>query len=385
MRRTLAALAALITTASAGTPAAKQPATVTPAAPEASWGDAIWKHAVLWEDQDAYWFQKIRIIARYHTNYAWTQDDVSGREATDWETRRLRFGYNVEFLKQFEFRNEWNSIGWDDDEFDPEISNVDTLFLSWKPSMAFNITVGKHKSPVTQEFRWSSNEMETIERTIATKSFMPIERHWGVSVWGEIGRWAYHTGLWAGSFEGDYNISFDADGPTFFFSALGYDFGGQDQAWQKAFLQLQYVHSSEPTNIAPKFDNIISLNFEEKKGPWGFNTDHLIGFGDRNAYGMYLQPSYFFTDKWQIVTRYSYGSGDTDSFQQRNRYEGLVTAGAGASGDQYQSFYTGLNYYLYGHKLKLMAGAEYTNMKDSSRKGGAFDGWTALTGLVFWF
>jgi phosphate-selective porin OprO/OprP len=372
-------LAALLATTYAYAGTATTPATPTA---QAAWGDNLWKNAILWEDPESYWFQKVRAILRYHANYAYVQEDDLGG-AGDFETRRLRFGINTEFLQQFEFRNEWNSTGWDDDDFDPQISNIDTLYLSWKPSNAFNWTIGKHKSPITQEFRWSSNELETIERTVATQSFIAIERHWGTSFRGELGRWSYITGIWAGSFEGEYNESFDSDAAKFFLASVSYDFGAKDQAWQKALLNLQYVYTTATTDIAPRFDNILSLNFEGKHGPWGISTDHLLGWGEKNAYGMYIQPSYFLTKQLQLVTRYSFGDGDADTFSNRARYEQLVTASG--AGDHYQSFYAGLNYYIYGHKLKLMAGAEYLNLKDSARNGGAFKGWTALTGLVFWF
>lgn len=56
----------------------------------------------------------------------------------------------------------------------------------------------------------------------------------------------------------------------------------------------------------------------------------------------------------------------------------------GGRGDEYQAVYLGLNYYLYGHKLKLMAGTEYHNMSGGG-DGGDFDGWTTLVGLRMFF
>jgi len=66
----------------------------------------------------------------------------------------------------------------------------------------------------------------------------------------------------------------------------------------------------------------------------------------------------------------------------QKRYEQEVTSG---SGDQYQAFYAGLNYYIYGYKLKLMAGAEYARMKDSADDGGDYKGWSYLAGVRFYF
>ena len=44
------------------------------------------------------------------------------------------------------------------------------------------------------------------------------------------------------------------------------------------------------------------------------------------------------------------------------------------------SAYIGLNYYIYGHKLKLMNGVEYSHLG-----GGDYDGYTFLSGLRFSF
>jgi len=64
------------------------------------------------------------------------------------------------------------------------------------------------------------------------------------------------------------------------------------------------------------------------------------------------------------------------------RYESEVANG---EGDRYQSFYAGLNYLLYGHRLKFMAGAEFAEMDDSANNGGNYSGWTYLAGLRFYF
>lgn len=54
-------------------------------------------------------------------------------------------------------------------------------------------------------------------------------------------------------------------------------------------------------------------------------------------------------------------------------------------GDEYNEVYLGLNYYFYGHKLKLQTGWNYSWMCDSAKNGGKFDGWGWTTGLrVSW-
>lgn len=357
------------------------PATVdTLEKPALSPMEELWSHAVIYEDKENPYLQKVRILGRYHTN--WASVDAEQGDGTDWETRRLRLGINAEFLEQFEIRNEWNITGLDDDEWDPKVDNIDTLFLTWKPSKSFNLTAGKHKAPLTQEFRTSSNELLTIERTVLTQSFTAIERHWGISARGEEGNWSWLTGVWAGNFREEFNAWFDSSGPAFSVNSLGYDFGEDGAAWEKALLTLQYAKTEAQDTITPKFDNIISLNFEGEAGPWTLSSEFLTGWGDRELTGVQVMPGYFLTEKLQAVVRYQYATGDVNTLRLRNRYEGLVTTGAG---DQSHSIYGGLNYYIHGHRAKLMVGAEYLDMEDAAADGGEFDGWTLIGGAVLWF
>ena len=62
-----------------------------------------------------------------------------------------------------------------------------------------------------------------------------------------------------------------------------------------------------------------------------------------------------------------------------SRYERLA-AGDDERGNTYVSTYLGLNYYIHGHKLKLMNGIEYSDMG-----GGDYDGYTLMSGLRFSF
>jgi phosphate-selective porin OprO/OprP len=56
----------------------------------------------------------------------------------------------------------------------------------------------------------------------------------------------------------------------------------------------------------------------------------------------------------------------------------MVVAGRG---DLYQEFYLGLNYYLYGNKLKVQTGVQYADMRDESNNGGEYAGWAIGAGL----
>jgi phosphate-selective porin OprO/OprP len=72
-------------------------------------------------------------------------------------------------------------------------------------------------------------------------------------------------------------------------------------------------------------------------------------------------------------------SSDPNGIFLRYRYEGQAPGGV-KSGDAFFACYSGLNYYLYGHKLKLMSGVKYTFM-DGDTQAEDFNGWTGLVGL----
>lgn len=107
----------------------------------------------------------------------------------------------------------------------------------------------------------------------------------------------------------------------------------------------------------------------------------LAGIGGTNgdAIGFMLMPAYDITEKLQLVTRYQLvGSSAEDGLSPQSRYE---RSAGGKAGDRYQAVYAGLNWYIYGHKLKLMNGVEYANMDGKN----GFDGWTFLSGVrVYW-
>lgn len=92
--------------------------------------------------------------------------------------------------------------------------------------------------------------------------------------------------------------------------------------------------------------------------------------------GINIQPSYFLTDKLQLVGRYQLAmSDDEKGLSGQRRYE---RAAGSPSGDQYQAGYLGLNYYLAGHRAKLMTGVEYADMNGESEV-------TAFAGVRIFF
>ncbi|MCB1089764.1 MAG: hypothetical protein KDM63_22175, partial [Verrucomicrobiae bacterium] len=89
-------------------------------------------------------------------------------------------------------------------------------------------------------------------------------------------------------------------------------------------------------------------------------------------------PLYDLTERVQLVLRYTFLDSSGDNGIRLSRYQNDIEPGRG---DRYHDFYAGVNWYLYGHKLKWQTGVQYTTMTDSARDGGAYDGWGITSGI----
>ena len=106
---------------------------------------------------------------------------------------------------------------------------------------------------------------------------------------------------------------------------------------------------------------------------------------------MTVLPTYVFAenvlrrgDALQAVLRYQFSISNGDNgLQLQPRYEQEVVPDG--FGNQYQAIYAGINYLIYGDRLKLMTGAEYSVMRDAANDGGAFNGWTYFAGVRVFF
>jgi phosphate-selective porin OprO/OprP len=127
----------------------------------------------------------------------------------------------------------------------------------------------------------------------------------------------------------------------------------------------------------------VNFKFEDDK--WGVRTDvsAAAGYlGQSDLWGLMIQPFYNINEKLQIVARETYLDSSDPNGVRIATYENEVVSGRG---DRYQEIYAGVNYYFYGHKLKVQSGAQWGDMDDRAADGGAYDGFSWVTGLrVSW-
>lgn len=341
--------------------------------------DRIWGLATLYEG-DGRGLQEISFVGRYHGQY----HVVSGTSGRDqgWENRRIRLGIAANFLRDFDAKIELDMIFEDD----PTTSGLDLkngltdAFIAYQRSEVFRLVVGKHWIRFTQEGATSSNRILTVERSMLVNQIWPApELLSGVMAEGRSdgGGVLYRVGVYAGDKQKGLTKFAAGFG---YLTSLGYSFGtafGADEVLVRA----DWFHNDGHTgnDAFRDYANIVSLGASVVERRFGLTADLLVaggldGVGD--VWGFALLPSYYVTADLQGVFRYHHTvSKEPDGLMAAQRYEEFAGGGVG---DNYHSAYAGLNYYVYGHKLKFMSGVEYSILNSASDLG--WKGWTLFLG-----
>lgn len=348
----------------------------------------IWATPKLYTNKENSFVQSINLVGRYHGQYWWAESE--GNNDQDWENRRMYLGFNAKIFHNFTMEVQINI----NDDFDPVYKGLYDAFIKWQPSDSnFSISGGRLDYVYTgMERSTSSKKIKTMERGLLIGQVMPGEVI-GVYINDTVGDLSYQTGLFSGSikdeftdFKGGFGALFGID----YKLPLFYDTGS---------LHLDYLYNNGNVNnnAFKPYDNIISLWHEGKKGVIAFGIDITAATGietQSDVLGLTLLPTcdighhlLLDNDTLQLAMRYHYASStDKYGLQFTKRYEKPVTSG---SGDSYNAFYIGLNYFIYQQKLKLMAGVEYFTMDNVADGTGevknSVNGWNGSTGIRLYF
>jgi phosphate-selective porin OprO and OprP len=381
--------------------------------------DQAWSAATLYKDEDNQILQEFSLQGRLHVQsiYGENEDQIfntddykmAGNDESVWgndfEARRARFGFKSKWFQNWKFDGMINvdTDGHDGDFSDTLYKDLYDLYVTYAPSDALNVSVGKTKVKFSREQEISSNNILTLERSLVSNLMFPGELTgaW-VSGKGIQGGWQYELGVYGNDRQREFT---DTSGGTIVLGKIGYDYAEQ-MGYDTAVASIHYMHNTEPgfragfnteysTGVSPTFTDSIALTNDITQGRFGLTTELLYGFGfdgvpevngapgaainQANVIALSVIPSYFIADGLQLVGRVQVANGDgADSIRVSSRYERLENSDS--FGNTYASAYLGLNYYLYGHKLKLMNGIERSHLG-----GGEFDGYTIMSGLRFSF
>jgi phosphate-selective porin OprO and OprP len=383
-----AARALVVSLATLSAPVHAGPANAPGKAPLAALGDSsafdkIWSLATLYKNEANPILQKLALTGRYQGQYA-LMDSDQGR-VDEWQNRRFRLGFDTLLLHDFQLKAEMQG----DDKPDGEFYNgITDAYLAWRPDPAFNLILGKQKPRFSLSYSTLSRDIITIERDILINNF-GIDFATGLSASGKTGNFAYVAGVFSNDTgeTGGYSELGNLQAGFSYIASISYDLK-DTFGLEKAILRGDYLHTDHDPDdeLLTRFDNGLAASLSLQQGKLGLTTETIFGMGDAgDIQGLYLTPSYDITKKLQVVARYTYARSSDDALRLQGRYERKAPALTdGGLGGSYHAAYLGLNYYIYGHKAKLMTGVEYSQM-DGGSDGGDFEGITGMGGIrLYW-
>lgn len=398
--------------------------------------DKIWSAFTLYKDDSNPILQEFSLQGRLQVQTADGHSDnghfdiqdykgvngPTGKDEAVWgdhlEARRAYFGAKTKWFQNWKVEGQ---IDVDTDGLDgvgPDrtlYKDIYDIYVVYAPSDAMNIGAGKQEIKFTREQEISSKEILTFERSLVTNMLHPgnLTGAW-VSGKGIDEHWLYELAAYGNDIQREFS---DFNGGAIMFSKIGYDYSSQS-GLDSAIATFRYMHNTDPgyqstqhdanypvgsSTMSPKFSDSIALTNDLIQGRFGLTTDVLYGFGfqgkaeqngakkdinQSDVFGINIIPSYFIADGLQLVTRFQWAvSNDADAGTSNLAIPGRYEKSAPKviqDGDQYLSAYVGLNYYLYGHKLKLMTGVEYSSLSGGLAKSGqtaSYDGYTFMSGL----
>jgi hypothetical protein len=264
-------------------------------------------------------------------------------------------------------------------DIDPFYNGFTELWGQWSFSPEIALTIGQQKNRFTHDRNVSSRYLNYLERALLTNMFN-VDYTPAITLQGKVKNTTYYTGFFTNATGQNMGEAFTEFDSGYSFLAAVYHDLGTAFGVENVTLYSSYLHSDANDNATNmnRFNDGISPALILTHGHFSLVNEVTAGFGSDsgNAYGLNLQPSYFFNHYLQLAVRYQLaGSSRSGGLQPQRRYERAVDLPAG---DLYQAGYIGLNYYIAKHRLKLMTGLEYSAMNGESA-------WTASTMLRLYF
>lgn len=361
--------------------------------------EKIWNLAKLYKNDNNPIIEEIDFTGRFQLDYFNVDSSRGNNDFT--EIRRFRFGLDTFWLdRHLELKAELdtNLRSYNADEL--FYRRFTDLFANIKVNDALNFKVGKAQARYGYDRSFSDTLLLTFERSNNDELvYNGNDYHSLASIFGKSGNWFYQ--VTAVSLDVDKEFG-QFNGGQAYLANLSYDFS-KSLGVKKALASIDYFHSDPNKNsdVFKNYKNGVTAYFDYKKGPWGLvgQVGWLDGITDAptsgDVYQALAQTSYDITEKLQAVFRYELGLAENDNgLALASRQEKTVGSFVG---DKLNTFYVGLNYYLWErgdgcktddkdrHKLKLMAGEQYTDLGGGTGAKAGFDGWTTIVGIrMYW-
>ncbi len=360
--------------------------------------DQIWGSAVLYKAESRFLTSfAFQGLLHLQDDQGWsdrgdfgTRDRPESVRWGDFEVRRMRLGFKSKLM---DGKGRLDGLIDVNANFNQFYGRMNILFFEYAFSDALTVGFGKRKAYFSLEHTISSREILTVERALLTNALF-TSRYTGIWASGKAGQFQWDVAGYAGDDEREFTTF---HGGALIQAGLGYDLKeatGLDRAsinfdYQKATADTSVKGNTfEGSPVPYLFESAMSLNSTWEKGPWGFYTDILHGHGrgsQGDVSGIILMPAFYATKNLQFVGRYQYALGENDGLRLASRYDRLATGITdNGHGGEYHGFYLGANYYIYGHKLKLMTGLEFVTLSGGGH-GGSYNGWSWSSALRMYF
>ena len=350
-----------------------KPAAAAKPAAEQSLKERFENLGLVYQDKNAKGLQEFWLLGRYHGHY----HDTSGvgRSESGLESRRTRFGFQAKMYDHLTIHAQ--AISGSD--FEPVYNGFTELWVRWEFDPALQLTIGQQKHRFTHDRNVSSRYMSFMERSMFT-NMMGLDYTPAVTLSGKVDKLDYYAGVFSNLADRDMWEAFtELHSGWSALAAVTYDLGHLGGADSAAFYG-SLLHSEAKTGATnlTRFDDAASVALILTEGPAALVTEVTAGFGGAkgDAIGLNLQPSLFLTDKLELVSRYQLASASqTGGLRSQRRYESVAGL---PNGEHYQATYLGLNYYLAGHRIKLLTGMEHARMNNR-------DAFTVFAGFRMFF
>lgn len=307
-------------------------------------------------------FKDFRIRGRIQTQagYVYADDDDGSEDYSTLELRRVRLGVRGTLLQNVRAQLEANLVPGSD-------VTMRSAFLQWREYEEAYVKVGYDRPAFGFERTTSSASILTVERSNLTNSIIS-EDMLGVSVEGEVSPFNYGAGIYTNRDNtnpaGDEGYLYNLSG--------GWSLDQLVPEDQKLRFRADLILNDDDFGLTTgdepnfEFEEGYSLSAHYGWNAFDFRAEYLYadGFDGEATSGWYILPSYFVTEKFQIVGRYEWVKSDAgDGIRSPSRYSRRV---ADLEGDRFQAIYAGANYYFNGDANKVMFGLELSELEDTA-------------------
>lgn len=315
--------------------------------------------------------KKLAIRGRFQWQFGYVSpdSDVEGAPTNDYSTfeiRRLRIGTQGELYQNLKFDFRMNLL--------PEGANLDSAALTYTGIEGMDLSVGKTRPVVGMEVATSSTDIITVERSY-TANFFDADKNVGIWGTGDAGPVTFSLGAFNGENENDNVLDSDNDSHFLYNARVGLELDEYlpDDVSAGIFFDTNQNQDND-NDEAYKFEESYSLGAQVEVGAVGLMGNFLWGTlteDDADVTGVVVMPWFYVTPKLQLVGQFDMlDSNTSDTIGVQSRYLGRAAIddakgdSSADSGDYWQSWYLGANYYISGNNLKVMGGLAYSTLED---------------------